>query len=91
MKKILSVVFMLLLLFGVQASALAEEQLYSEGVDTRCKVRLAPYEGPHREMFLSEGDRIAVITPSALSGRQGGRNSDRRQPFHLYLRSEYGL
>lgn len=70
MKKILSVVFMLLLLFGIQAAALAESQSYSEGVDTRCKVRLAPYEGPHREMFLSEGDRIAVITPSALPGRE---------------------
>ena len=70
MKKILSVVFMLLLLFGIQASALAKEQLYSEGVDTRCKVRLAPYEGSHSEMFLSEGDRIAVITPSALPSRE---------------------
>ena len=38
MKKILSVVFMLLLLLGIQASALAEDQLFSEGVDTRCKV-----------------------------------------------------
>ena len=61
---------MLLLLLGIQASALAEDQLFSEGVDTRCKVRLAPYEGSHREMFLSEGDRIAVITPSALPSRE---------------------
>ena len=70
MKKILSVVFMLLLLFGIQTSALAEDQRYSEGVDTRCKVRLAPYEGAHREMFLSEGDRIAVITPSTFPSRK---------------------
>ena len=70
MKKIVSVVFMLLLLFGIQAAALADSQSYSEGVDTSCKVRFAPYAGPHRDMFLSEGDRIAVISPSALPSRE---------------------
>ena len=71
MKKAVSVVFMLLLFLGMQAIALAEApQSYSEGVNTSCKVRFAPYAGPHREMFLSEGDRIAVISPSALPSRE---------------------
>ena len=71
MKKIVFVIFMLLLLLGAQASALAKApQSYSEGVNTSCKVRFAPYDGPHRDMFLSEGDRIAVISPSALPSRE---------------------
>ncbi|MBR5604797.1 MAG: LD-carboxypeptidase, partial [Verrucomicrobia bacterium] len=69
MKKIVSVVFILLLLLGTQAAALADSQSYSEGVNSPCKVRFAPYNGPHRDMFLSEGDRIAVISPSALPSR----------------------
>ena len=70
MKKIVSVVFMLLLLLGAQTAALADSQSYSEGVNTPCKVRFTPYDGPHRDMFLSEGDRIAVISPSALPSRE---------------------
>lgn len=70
MKTIVSAVFVMLLLLGAQASALADPQSYSEGADTSCKVRFAPYAGSHRDMFLSEGDRIAVISPSALPSRE---------------------
>ena len=71
MKTIVSAVFVMLLLLGMQASALAEDsQSYYEGVDTSCKVRFTPYAGSHRDMFLSEGDRIAVISPSALPSRE---------------------
>ena len=96
MKKIVSVICMLSLLFGIKANALAEprtlketeknvvsvqqlkqplsqdtkEESYSEGVNTPCKVRFAPYNGPHRDMFLAEGDRIAVISPSGLPSRE---------------------
>jgi len=47
----------------------AAPQVFSEGVNTRCRVRFTPYEGPYRDMFLSEGDRIAVISPSSLPDR----------------------
>ena len=70
MKTIVSAVFVMLLLLGMQASALADSQSYSEGVNTSCKVRFTSYAGSHRDMFLSEGDRIAVISPSALPSRE---------------------
>ena len=38
------------------------------------KVRFAPYESSHREMFLPEGDRIAVITPFGFPAGHGGTN-----------------
>ena len=41
-----------------------------EGVDTACEAQFAVYEGPGKELFLSEGDRIAVISPSALPTRE---------------------
>ncbi len=41
-----------------------------EGTDTKCEVQFFPYEGQHKEMFLSKGDRIAVIAPSSRPGRE---------------------
>lgn len=38
----------------------------SEGVDTPCKASFSAYEGSHKDLFLHEGDSIAVISPSAL-------------------------
>ena len=59
-----------LMICGKEGKAAAESQSYSEGVDTPCRIRFAPFDGPHPEMFLSEGDRIAVISPSALPERE---------------------
>ena len=42
----------------------------SEGIDTPCEVQFAQYTGPWRDQFLSKGDRIAVISPSALPSRE---------------------
>ncbi|MBE5969097.1 MAG: LD-carboxypeptidase [Lachnospiraceae bacterium] len=48
-----------------------EEALTSEGVDTVCEViGYSDYKGEHAEMFLKEGDNIAVISPSALPTRE---------------------
>ena len=47
-----------------------EEQFLTEGVDTRCEVGYRPYRGARRGMFLAEGDKIAVIAPSALPARE---------------------
>lgn len=38
----------------------------SEGVDTSCEVSFARYTGSYKDLFLNQGDRIAVISPSAL-------------------------
>ena len=46
------------------------DDLISEGEDTRCEVVYKPYSGGFSSMFLSEGDRIAVISPSALPSRE---------------------
>ena len=42
----------------------------SEGADTACSVSYAPYAGAHDELFLTEGDRIAVIAPSAIPSKE---------------------
>ena len=42
----------------------------SEGADTACSVSYAPYAGAHEELFLTEGDRIAVIAPSAIPSKE---------------------
>ena len=42
----------------------------SEGVETPCEVQFEQYAGPQRGMFLSAGDRIAVISPSSLPDRE---------------------
>ena len=40
--------------------------LVSEGVETPCKVSFAAGDEAHRELFLQEGDSVAVIAPSSL-------------------------
>lgn len=47
----------------------ADEQLLDEGTDTACAVEYRAYSGAHASMFLSEGDRIAVISPSTFPTR----------------------
>ncbi|MCR5732047.1 MAG: LD-carboxypeptidase [Sphaerochaetaceae bacterium] len=39
--------------------------MINEGVDTKCEVSYSPYEGDHKDVFLSEGDKIALIAPSS--------------------------
>ena len=48
-----------------EAGADAEETM-SEGTDTPCEVRSTQYTGSFSSMFLSEGDTVAVISPSSL-------------------------
>lgn len=52
------------------AAETAEEETMSEGTDTPCEVHTAPYTGSFSSMFLSEGDTVAVISPSALPSRE---------------------
>ena len=60
---------LLLLLPSVYARADSGEY-YDEGVDTRVEITgFAPYGGDPGFSFLSEGDRIAVLSPSALPDR----------------------
>ena len=57
-------------LLNFLAPSSEKQDLVSEGVDTRCEIRFVPYEGAGRDLFLQEGDRIAVISPSALPTRK---------------------
>ena len=60
---------LLLLLPSVYARADSGEY-FDEGVDTRVEITgFAPYGGDPGFSFLSEGDRIAVLSPSALPDR----------------------
>ena len=44
---------------------------YSEGVDTKCQITgYTPYAGEHESYFLSEGDKVAVISPSEIPSRE---------------------
>ena len=52
-----------------EAEADAEETM-SEGTDTPCEVRSTQYTGSFSSMFLSEGDTVAVISPSSLPSRK---------------------
>ncbi len=47
-----------------------QKKLLTEGEDTRCEVVYKPYIGKNKDMFLNEGDKIAVISPSSLPGRE---------------------
>ncbi|WP_026527406.1 S66 peptidase family protein [Butyrivibrio sp. VCD2006] len=51
-----------------------EEELnetYSEGDNTNCEITVyKEYRGEHESYFLSRGDKIAVISPSALPNRE---------------------
>lgn len=46
------------------------EETMSEGTDTPCEVRSTQYAGSFGSMFLSEGDTVAVISPSSLPSRE---------------------
>ena len=49
----------------------AKKEVISEGVDTKIEITgYSEYDGPHKDLFLKEGDRIAVISPSALPSRE---------------------
>nr|MCR5774749.1 LD-carboxypeptidase [Lachnospiraceae bacterium] len=48
----------------------SEEVKIDEGADTKCEVSYSPYEGNHKEMFLSKGDKVALIAPSARPSRE---------------------
>ncbi len=44
-----------------------DDAYYSEGVDTKCEITgYKPYQGAPDSYFLKEGDKIAVISPSAI-------------------------
>ncbi|MDO4538862.1 MAG: LD-carboxypeptidase [Coriobacteriales bacterium] len=54
------------------ASSTQEEtpETITEGSDTAVSVSYAPYAGTHADLFLKEGDRIAVIAPSAIPSKE---------------------
>ena len=68
---VLAVILMLcLVLPGCSRNTEPAEQEISEGVDTHCEITgYTAYQGDHGSYFLSEGDKIAVISPSALPSR----------------------
>ncbi|MBQ7693395.1 MAG: LD-carboxypeptidase [Oscillospiraceae bacterium] len=46
-------------------------ETYDEGVDTKIEITgYTPYRGEPENCFLVPGDRIAVITPSAMAGKE---------------------
>ncbi len=47
-----------------------EEKLLAEGEDTKCEVTYQTYNGKNQDLFLKEGDKLAVISPSTLPGRE---------------------
>ncbi len=47
-----------------------QEIKIDEGTDTKCEVSYSSYEGDHKEMFLSKGDKIAVIAPSSRPSKE---------------------
>lgn len=61
---------------GATQNAASEEteadakETMSEGTDTPCEVRSTQYAGSFGSMFLSEGDTVAVISPSSLPSRE---------------------
>ncbi len=59
------VLFSVLSIFDQTKGAFADE-----GTDTVCEVSYSAYAGSRSSYFLSEGDRIAVISPSALPSRE---------------------
>lgn len=69
---------------AVEQSALNEQSVsasevdpatISEGVDTPCEVVFAAYGGSREIPFLSEGDSVAVISPSALPSQEQVENT----------------
>ncbi len=54
-----------------QASDSGSDEIINEGVDTEVEVLgYSEYSGIDKGYFLSEGDRVAVISPSALPSRE---------------------
>ncbi len=47
----------------------AEREPWNEGIDTACETRFAPRAGARDGFFLSEGDKVAVLSPSSLPYR----------------------
>ena len=75
MKRLVSIILTTLLTAMLiscasQGNAQQEDQPVSEGEDTKCEVTYRPYSGNHEEVFLKAGDKIAVISPSALPSRE---------------------
>ena len=59
--------------FAPERSAPEEETVIkiSEGVDTACEITgYVPYSGAYGDAFLSDGDAVAVISPSSLPTRE---------------------
>ena len=53
-----------------QAAAPEEPETFTEGVDTACEVSYAAYAGDFADLFLKQGDSVAVISPSSLPSRE---------------------
>ena len=74
MKKKFLAVIMLLVCAAASVSCskqeTAEKILINEGEDTKCEVAYKAYSGKNTDIFLSKGDKIAVISPSALPSRE---------------------
>ena len=67
---LIAVIALSLLFTGCSQKADAPAEI-SEGVDTNCEiVGYTAYQGEYDSYFLSEGDKIAVISPSALPSRE---------------------
>ena len=56
---------------GSSDTADYEEKTISEGVDTKCEITgYHDYEGRYSSLFLKKGDKVAVISPSALPTKE---------------------
>ena len=65
------IMLILAALFSIPACAGdGDAATFDEGTDTICEVSYSPFTGDQASIFLSEGDRIAVISPSALPSRE---------------------
>ena len=57
--------------FGITEDPSVPTKYVSEGVDTKCEITgYSSYKGGDGSYFLSEGDKVAVISPSALPSRK---------------------
>ncbi|MCR5770965.1 MAG: LD-carboxypeptidase [Butyrivibrio sp.] len=76
MIKKLSAVFLTVLMVmlvtscSYKTSKQSEAVYYTEGEDTKCEVTYSSYSGANKDIFLKEGDKIAVISPSSLPSRE---------------------
>ena len=68
---IIAFIFAFILVFAAcEKQDQASEDAYSLGDDTKCEVDYHKYKGDHENLFLSKGDKIALISPSALPTRE---------------------